>query len=168
MPVLPDEARSREARLAAAATGLGLAALALPAALQAAAGSDGPALCPFRLATGLPCPFCGGTRALAAAARGDVDAALRLNAVWPIVALVLVASGGAGLVAVRGGRTPLTAALRALRTGAARHPRTAVALLLVAVAIPWTVALAHRDAITSPREAPRTEARTWTPPRWMP
>lgn len=40
--------------------------------------------CPFRAVTGIACPTCGGTRALLAAARGELVAALRLN---PLVAL---------------------------------------------------------------------------------
>ena len=52
-------------------------------------------LCGLRLLTGLPCPLCGGTRALAAVARFDWWAALTLNplaclagvglAVWSLV-----------------------------------------------------------------------------------
>ncbi len=36
-------------------------------------------VCPFRLATGLPCPACGSTRAAAAILRGNFGEALRLN-----------------------------------------------------------------------------------------
>lgn len=41
-------------------------------------------ICPFRALTGIACPTCGGTRALVAAAHGELGAALRLN---PLVAL---------------------------------------------------------------------------------
>ena len=36
-------------------------------------------VCPFRLATGWPCPACGSTRAVVAILRGDFGEALRLN-----------------------------------------------------------------------------------------
>jgi len=41
--------------------------------------------CPFRALTGIACPTCGGTRALLAAARGDLGTALQFN---PLVGLV--------------------------------------------------------------------------------
>jgi len=40
--------------------------------------------CPFRALTGIACPTCGGTRALLAAARGDLGTALQFN---PLVGL---------------------------------------------------------------------------------
>jgi hypothetical protein len=36
-------------------------------------------LCPLRAVTGLPCPFCGGTTAVARLGRGDVVAAVRAS-----------------------------------------------------------------------------------------
>jgi hypothetical protein len=48
--------------------------------------------CPFRDATGLPCPLCGATRAFALAARGDLGF-LDYNAVWVAVAAVVVLAG---------------------------------------------------------------------------
>jgi hypothetical protein len=47
--------------------------------------------CPFFEATGLLCPGCGGTRALAALLRGDVMGAWRLNGL--VVALLPFAAG---------------------------------------------------------------------------
>ncbi len=49
------------------------------AMLDPAAVVDGPVVCPFRLATGLPCPGCGSVRAWTAAAHGDAAAALAFN-----------------------------------------------------------------------------------------
>ncbi|MEV4423578.1 DUF2752 domain-containing protein [Patulibacter sp. NPDC049589] len=141
-------APSREARLAGSAVALGVAALALPAAYEAAVGSDGPPICPFRLLTGLPCPFCGGTRALAAAARGDLDGALRFNAVWPVVAVALIAAGVVGLAGARRGREPLGDAWRRARLAGRRRPWGRRVAVAIAVAAPWGVGFAHRDAIT--------------------
>ena len=41
--------------------------------------SNGPVLCPFRLVTGYPCPFCGTTRAVGSLLLGDISASIALN-----------------------------------------------------------------------------------------
>ena len=66
--------------------------IALPAAALAVAVWDparngGPALCPLRGLTGLPCPGCGLTRATGALLRGRVGDALQMH---PLIPLVLV------------------------------------------------------------------------------
>ena len=48
------------------------------------------AACPLRTLTGIPCPTCGGTRAIVAAARGDWIAALRFNPMLGIAGIALV------------------------------------------------------------------------------
>jgi hypothetical protein len=73
----------------------------------------------------LPCPFCGASRAFAAAAHGEV----RYNAAWLVVALL-----GAAIVVTR--RAPALTQRRAL---------WAIALV---GAVTWTYALAERAAIT--------------------
>ena len=84
-------------------------------ALGAMSGEDagqGPTLCPFRLATGLPCPFCGLTRSLFALGRGDVAESVHLSPlglVAPVAALLL--SWRLLAAAVR--RRPLSWPLRA-------------------------------------------------------
>ena len=67
----------------------------------------GPVLCPFRLATGLPCPFCGTTRSLMALGRGDLEASLQLN---PLGVLLALAAAGFGLLyaALAARRRPMT------------------------------------------------------------
>ena len=70
----------------AAALVLAAAALAPPAWLQHA-----PVLCPFRLATGLPCPGCGITRSLVALAHGDLSAAIYFHPLGAVVGALLVA-----------------------------------------------------------------------------
>jgi hypothetical protein len=72
----------------------GLCGASLGAAgLGAVTGADldgSPVLCPFRLATGLPCPFCGLTRSMLAAGGGDWETSLQLSPLGPVV-LVLAA-----------------------------------------------------------------------------
>lgn len=64
---------------------------------------EGPVLCPFRLATGLPCPGCGLTRSWVAAAHGDLSTAFADNVFGPVslvaVALAVVAAGMLRVVA---------------------------------------------------------------------
>jgi Protein of unknown function (DUF2752) len=57
----------------------GVVALGACASALGAGEAEGPTLCPFRLATGLPCPFCGTTRSLMALGQGDVEASFQLN-----------------------------------------------------------------------------------------
>jgi hypothetical protein len=47
--------------------------------------------CPFKLATGLPCPSCGTTRALAEIASGDIAGSTRTNPFGLLMAFALVA-----------------------------------------------------------------------------
>lgn len=84
--------------------------------------------CPLLALTGLNCPFCGGTRATFALLRGDVGAALDLNALWvlsiPLLAWFVLARL---LPAVRQRRWPSFA----ISAVAARR----VGLVLVAFAV---------------------------------
>jgi hypothetical protein len=59
--------------------------------------------CPFRLATGLDCPGCGGTRAVSALVRGDLLVALDHNVVT-VALLPVLAYGWVGWLAHRLGR----------------------------------------------------------------
>ena len=117
--------------------GLGLVLVGagcLPFAAGALAGPDGDAgllpPCPFRAATGLPCPLCGATRAFAFAVRGD-GGWTAYNAPWVVLAALAVLAGVIALA----GRLPR------VRT----RPAVAAALLFVAVA--WAYALAQRGTI---------------------
>ena len=73
----------RDLRLAAAGM-LGAAAVwpALPV--------HPPLACPLRSATGIPCPFCGMTRAVVAAVHGDVVTSLRFNPAGLLVLAIAV------------------------------------------------------------------------------
>ena len=122
---------SRERRLGVLLLVVGCA----PFAVGAIAGRDGGLFppCPFRAATGLPCPLCGATRAFALAVRGDADWTA-YNAPWVVLAALVALAGVAGLAGLRLPRPRPSAAL-------------AAALLVVAVA--WAYALAQRGTIVS-------------------
>jgi hypothetical protein len=111
----------------------GVAAAPFCLAQAAVAGPD--LVCPFRAATGLPCPLCGATRAFALAGRGDL-AFLRFNGWWVLFAAVALGTGLGVAVTARPLRAP-------------RVPGAAVAatLLAIAVAAPWAWAFAQRATI---------------------
>ncbi len=89
--------------------------------------------CPFREATGLPCPLCGATRAFALAVRGDGDWTA-YNAPWVVLAALAVLAGALVLAGARSGRV--------------RIPRAALAAAAVLfVAVAWAYALAQRGTI---------------------
>ena len=115
-----------------------LAAVAIAGARVQLELGGGVGACPFRAVTGLPCPLCGSTRALALLSEGDAGF-LHYNAV---VALAVAVALTAGVVAaVR----PDWAA-RLARLAPARHPlRTTVVVVLAA----WVVAVANRGSIGS-------------------
>ncbi len=63
------------------------------------------ALCTFKRLTGLPCPTCGSTRALARLADFDLAGALGMNPLFVACAVGLVAWGAADLLLLPRGRT---------------------------------------------------------------
>lgn len=132
--------RPRSGLLVATAAALPFAAGAL---LYEPTASDvgGPTVvCPFRAATGLPCPLCGSTRAIALAAHGDLGF-VDYNAV---AVLALVAAVVLGLVAALVRRRPG----RWARDALSRLAGAPVTTLLVLVLIAWAWTLTHRAAIT--------------------
>lgn len=95
-------------------------------------------VCPFRIATGLPCPGCGGTHAAVALADGDVVRAWAAN---PLVTLGLLAAVAWGLFAML---VTVAPRLRG-RPALGRYEQLAARLLAIfAVAAQWVWALAHR------------------------
>jgi len=89
--------RGRAAAFALISAGIVLAALWRPS-------DTGLPLCFFRFSTGLACPGCGMTRAVAAVGRGELAVAVRYHAFGPLIALGLAAAWaaiGIGLVTGR-------------------------------------------------------------------
>lgn len=140
-------AASRERRIATRFALGGAAAIALPAAFGAVVGLEGPPLCPFRLATGVPCPGCGATRALAATARGDVATALGLAPVWPALALAALLVGVVGLTLAGRGARPATRVLALLGAAYRERPRRAFAIGGGMLLATWIWAIVNRAAI---------------------
>jgi hypothetical protein len=96
-------------------------------------------LCPFRAATGVPCPLCGATRSVVLFSHGDA-AFLQYNPVWVVVLLALAALCAALVLAGGARREDLRR----------RRPRPAVVRAVVAacLAAGWACSLLHRQAIT--------------------
>ena len=100
---------------------------------------DGPGLlttaCPFLSVTGLPCPFCGTTRAFAFAASGDL-AFLDYNAFWVFAATGLVALG-----------LTVTFTRFSLEGFWSRRDNLAVYLVVATIVAGWACALLNRGMI---------------------
>ena len=65
--------------------------LVLAAAVPAHSLDETPTICPFRLATGLPCPACGLTRSVVFAMHGDAPASLDLHPFGVVTVVLMVA-----------------------------------------------------------------------------
>lgn len=125
-----DGAGGQDSQPSEASTGLllftaGLLPFAAGAAANAGVGAESlPGTCLFRLATGLPCPFCGATRSFSFFSAGSWTF-LSYNALWVFAALATVALGllvMAGRVSLRGfwsqhGKLPIHLTLTLLLAG---------------------------------------------------
>ena len=74
--------------------------------------------CPFYALTGLPCPFCGGTRSFASVWRGDVTEAARLYPAGPLLFAGTIAATVYGLMLAAAGRALLLRVPRRYELGA--------------------------------------------------
>jgi hypothetical protein len=119
-------------------------------ALVAAPGEQGAGglACPFRAATGLPCPLCGATRAFALAARGD-GRVWQFNAAWVALAFAAALAGVVALAASLKGAAPISAARDAVARRLAT-PARVTAFIALSLVLPWAYALAQRGAIAPP------------------
>ena len=97
-------------------------------ALGLAAPAAGSTVCPFRAATGVPCPLCGVTRSLLALGDGDIERAWGFAPLGPAVLTV-------SLVFL------IAAAVAAVRRKALQVPRWLPVTLLAAVAVSWAIQL---------------------------
>jgi hypothetical protein len=79
-------ARGRDLAIAGTALGCLGAAFVVPAGTV----EDGPVVCPFRLATGLPCPGCGLARSWSALAQGDPAEAFARHPFGPLLLALAV------------------------------------------------------------------------------
>jgi hypothetical protein len=128
----PETARRRADRrtlalLGGVATAMLLFLLSLPpaGALLGALSGAGLIACPFHALTGIPCPGCGGTRALLRLASADPSGAFALNPLvsmavlgaLSLAALALLAPSTCDRVLDRGGRFLSTRAGRLLLGG---------------------------------------------------
>ena len=104
-----------------------LGAVALGAATDARPSGD-LTLCPFRLATGLPCPFCGLTHSLFALGQGEIDESVRFSPIGPLVAVLAALLGWAVIGATRRGRR-------------IRWPRPLLAFGTMVLALSWAFQL---------------------------
>lgn len=114
---------------------------------------SGPILCPFRLATGIPCPFCGLTRSVFAAGQGLWTGSLEHNVLGPLV-LVLAAV-----------LLPLSVNA-VLRRKPLRWPRSALGALVLVLMAGWAINLGlggPRRTHRSPRPGIRSQASTASP-----
>lgn len=75
----------------------------------------GPTVCPTRLIFGVPCPSCGITRAVCAAARGHLRLSLSLHLFGPLVVVALAVLGPA-LIAEALAQRPFPLLRRVLRS----------------------------------------------------
>jgi len=90
--------------------------------------SDDLVLCPFRLATGVPCPFCGLTHSLVALGQGEIDESVRFSPIGPLVAVLAALAGWAVIGATRRGRR-------------LRWPRPLLAFGTMVLALSWAFQL---------------------------
>jgi hypothetical protein len=100
--------------------------------------------CAFRQATGVPCPGCGLSRALAALLRGDLVSALTFHAFAPLLAVC-------GLVLLAAAFLPQAARARLSARVGSFESRTGIAVWLAAAfLVYWVVRLLYYPLTLTP------------------
>lgn len=130
--------------------GIAAALLAVPAAvarLMDPSIADGPSICPFLHATGVPCPACGATRAFVLLAHGDGEGALRFNWAWILAWAIAVLALSVAAWRAFTGRRAAPGWLRRSGSWLQAHPVAVVVLPFALLALPWAVAMANIGAI---------------------
>ncbi|MGH3472426.1 MAG: DUF2752 domain-containing protein [Nocardioidaceae bacterium] len=116
---------------------VGLLGVVVAAVIDPSQAEHGPVVCPFRLATGLPCPGCGLTRSWVFALHGRIGSSVAANPFGVVLLASTMVLAGAVVAALVRGR-PLPDLGRVLSSRAARATVTAwlifglVRLILVA------------------------------------
>jgi len=109
------------------------------ASLRTSGFENGPIVCPVRLLTGLPCPGCGGTRAMGAICTGDFSTAWNLNPLAFVTCAALI------IWAVRSNaiNTVIQRVSKLFRSQANAIQITTVVILYV---VAWIAAVARFDS----------------------
>ncbi len=117
------------------AVGVLFYALAVAAAFILTREGYGITLCPFRLAFGLPCPLCGGTRTGFAMVSGRWADALEINPLVTLGTVTFVSWAALWL-------------LFGLRASLRLSPSQTVSLILLLLALNWAYVLHHFEQLT--------------------
>jgi hypothetical protein len=139
---LPGRTQTRLALIGGAAA----APLVAGALIPDDAVGNGPQLCLMRSAFGIPCPFCGGTRAFIEFGHGDSAWFHNFNGFWVIVSIAALLFATIALLATwRSSRAAKAVESRLDRLLAMQY---AIPLLLILLAVPgWIWAMTNRSTI---------------------
>lgn len=122
------------------------APLVAGALLPASSSGEGPALCLMRHAVGVPCPFCGATRAFIEFGHGSGEWISSYNGFWVLVSIAALALACFALLASwRSSRVARVVAERLERLSQA--PLAIPALMLLLIVPGWIWALTNRTTI---------------------
>lgn len=100
---------------------------------------DGPALCPFRRLTGVPCPACGLTRSFVEMGNLDLASAAAMHALGPLLWMVFALMGLHGAAEVL--------ARRRMRAGWFERWRGRLGIVLFVLVVVWGLARAVHVAV---------------------
>jgi hypothetical protein len=109
-----------------------------------ASGGSG---CPMLLATGVPCPACGATRAFVLFSHGEVDGAMRFNWTWLVIWFVIAGAMFTAAWRLWHERTASPDLAKRFGRWLQTHPSAVVVMPFALLLGPWLVALANLSAI---------------------